>query len=43
MYGVCFYAEAFVYWLNEVKFVKRKKVARLIDKPADLPKKKLKF
>ncbi|MED4531779.1 hypothetical protein [Metabacillus fastidiosus] len=43
MYGVCFNAEAFVYQLNVVKFVKRKNVAKLIDKPADPPKKKLKF
>ncbi|WP_169800511.1 hypothetical protein [Metabacillus fastidiosus] len=43
IYGVCFNAEAFVYWLNDVKFVKRKKIAKLIDKPADPPKKKLRF
>lgn len=43
IYGVCFDAEAFVYWLNHVKYVKRKKVARLVEKPNKPPKKKLRF
>ncbi|MEI2368907.1 hypothetical protein [Niallia circulans] len=43
IYGVCFDAEAFVYWLNHVKYVKRKKVARLVEKPNEPPKKKLRF
>lgn len=42
-YGVCFNAEAFVYWLNHVRFAKRKKVATLIDVPTKLPKKKINF
>ncbi|MGG3891775.1 hypothetical protein [Metabacillus fastidiosus] len=43
IYRVCFNAEAFMYWLNDVKFAKRKKVARLIDRPANSRKKKLRF
>ena len=43
IYGVCFNAEAFVYWLNHVKYVKGKKVARLIVNPVNLPKKRLRF
>ena len=43
IYGVCFNAEAFVYWLNQVRFVKRKKVVRIIDNPTKPPKKKLRF
>lgn len=42
-YGVCFDAEAFVYWLNNVRFIKGKQVARLIDKPLIKPKKKINF
>ena len=43
IYGVCFNAEAFVYWLNQVKYAKRKQVAKLIDYPTNTPKKKLRF
>jgi hypothetical protein len=42
-YGVCFNAEAFVYWLNNVRFKKGIQVARLIEKPLKLPKKKISF
>jgi len=33
VYGVSYGTEAFVYWLNNVRFTKRKKVARLIAVP----------
>ena len=42
-YGVCFDAEAFVYWLNNIRFGKRKKVARLLVTPNKTPKKKINF
>ncbi|WP_273126790.1 hypothetical protein [Bacillus weihaiensis] len=43
LYGVCFNAEAFVYWLNNVRFNKGKKVARLIEIPNKTPKKTIRF
>lgn len=43
IYGVCFNAEAFVYWMNHIKYAKRKRVARIIDNPVNSPKKKLRF
>ena len=42
-YGVCFDAEAFVYWLNNIRFRERKKVARLLVTPNKTPKKKINF
>ncbi|WP_338472674.1 hypothetical protein R4Z10_08055 [Niallia sp. XMNu-256] len=39
IYGVCFNAEAFVFWLNNVRFNKGKKVAKLIETPNKLVKK----
>ena len=42
-YGVCFNAEAFVYWLNNIRFRKGKKVARLLATPNIPPKKKINF
>jgi hypothetical protein len=42
-YGVCFDAEAFVYWLNNVRFKKGKRVAKLIETPNKSPKKKIGF
>ena len=38
-YGVCFNADAFVYWLNNIRFNKGKQVARLIEFPNKPPKK----
>jgi len=43
VYGVCFNAEAFVYWLNSVRFRRGKKVARLIDAPNYPAKKTIRF
>ena len=43
IYGVCFNTEAFVFWLNNVKFKKGKKVAKLIETPNKLAKKKISF
>lgn len=42
VYGVSFNAEAFVYWLNKVRF-KRENFARLIEVPNQPPKKTIKF
>lgn len=42
-YGVCFNAEAFAYWLNNVRFNKGKRVARLIEVPDKPPKKIIGF
>ncbi|PKG22871.1 hypothetical protein [Niallia nealsonii] len=42
-YGVYFNAEAFVYWMNNRKFKKGKKVARLIESPNKPPKKTIRF
>ena len=42
-YGVCFNADAFVYWLNNIRFRKGKKVARLLATPNIPPKKKINF
>jgi hypothetical protein len=42
-YGVSFNADAFVYWLNHVRFKKGKRVARLIKVPNRLPKKTIRF
>ena len=43
IYGVCFNAEAFVYWLNNIRFTKRKKIAKLVETPNKQPKKKIRF
>ncbi|MGE7183218.1 hypothetical protein ACQKKK_04265 [Peribacillus sp. NPDC006672] len=43
IFGVCFNGKAFVYWLNNVRFNKDKKVAKLIETPNKLPKKKIRF
>jgi len=43
IYGVCYRTDAFVYWLNNVRFTKGKKVARLIEVPKTLPKKAIRF
>ncbi|WP_049681562.1 hypothetical protein [Peribacillus loiseleuriae] len=43
IYGVCFNAEAFVFWLNNVRFNKGKKVAKLIETPNKPAKKKIRF
>ncbi|MGE8081904.1 hypothetical protein [Peribacillus loiseleuriae] len=43
LYGVCFNAEAFVFWLNNVRFNKGKNVAKLIETPNKSPKKKIGF
>ena len=43
LYGVCFDTEAFVYWLNNVRFKKSKRVAKLIKNPSKTPKKKINF
>ncbi|WP_157052726.1 hypothetical protein [Priestia koreensis] len=42
-YGVSFSGEAFVNWLNNVKFSKRKKVARLVSTVPSHYKKVLRF
>ena len=42
-YGVCFDTEAFVYWLNNIRFKKGKRVAKLIETPRKTPKKKINF
>lgn len=42
-YGVSYRTDAFVYWLNNVRFTKGKKVARLIEVPKTLPKKAIRF
>lgn len=42
-YGVCFDAEAFIFWLNNVRFKNGKKVARLIATPNKQPKKRIHF
>lgn len=43
IYGVSFSGEAFVYWLNSVKFNKGKQVARLIEAPNKPSKKTIRF
>lgn len=43
VYGVSYRTDAFVYWLNNVRFTKGKKVARLIEVPKTLPKKTIRF
>ena len=42
-YGVSYRTDAFIYWLNKVKFIKGKNVARLIEVPKTLPKKTIRF
>ena len=42
-YGVSYRTDAFIYWLNKVKFNKGKNVARLIEVPKTPPKKTIKF
>lgn len=42
-YAVSFNADAFVYWLNNVRFSKGKHVAKLIEKSYKTPKKVLNF
>ncbi|WP_430510872.1 hypothetical protein [Gottfriedia solisilvae] len=42
-WGVSFNEEAFIYWLNNVRFKKGKEVAYLINDPKVLPKKTIKF
>jgi hypothetical protein len=43
IYGVCYRTDAFVYWLNKVRFNKGKSVARLIENPNLPPKKTIRF
>ena len=43
IYGVCFNAVAFVFWLNNVRFNKGKNVAKLIETPNKPAKKKIRF
>ena len=42
-YGVSYRTDAFIYWLNKVKFNKGKNVARLIEVPKIPPKKTIRF
>lgn len=42
-YGVSYRTDAFVYWLNKVRFNKSKNVARLIEIPKTPPKKTIIF
>jgi hypothetical protein len=42
-FGVCFDTEAFIYWLNNVRFKKGKNVAKLIENPRKRPKKIIYF
>lgn len=42
-YGVSYRTDAFIYWLNNVKFNKGKNIARLIEDPKSLPKKTIRF
>ncbi|MCL1696619.1 MULTISPECIES: hypothetical protein [unclassified Lysinibacillus] len=42
-YGVFYRTDAFVYWLNKVRFNKGKNVARLIEVPKTLSKKTIWF
>jgi hypothetical protein len=42
-YGVSYRTDAFIYWLNKVKFNKGKNVARLIEVPKAVPKKAIRF
>ncbi|MED3625199.1 hypothetical protein [Neobacillus thermocopriae] len=39
IYGVCYGTDAFIYWLNKVRFTKGKSVARVIEVPKVPPKK----
>ncbi|KON68718.1 hypothetical protein AKG34_07840 [Peribacillus butanolivorans] len=43
IFGVCFNGEAFVYWLNNVRFNKDKKVAMLIKHQINYLRRKLGF
>ena len=43
LYGVSFDTEAFVYWLNNVRFKKGKRIAKLIETPNKSPKKIISF
>ena len=43
IYGVSYRTDAFIYWLNKVKFNKGKNVARLIEVPKIPPKKTIRF
>ena len=42
-YGVSYRTDAFIYWLNKMKFNKGKNVARLIEVPKTPPKKTIRF
>ncbi|MGE7981928.1 hypothetical protein [Solibacillus sp. NPDC093137] len=42
-YGVSYRTDAFIYWLNNIKFKKGKIVARLIETPKTQPKKAIRF
>ena len=43
IYGVSYRTDALIYWLNNVRFTKGKKVARLIEVPKTPPKKAIRF
>ena len=43
VYGVSYRTDAFVYWLNKVRFNKGKNVARLLEVPKTPPKKTIWF
>lgn len=43
IYGVCFSVDAFVHWLNNVRYKNGKRVARLIEIPNKPPKKTIGF
>ncbi|WP_433747776.1 hypothetical protein [Falsibacillus pallidus] len=43
IYGVSYRTDAFIYWLNNVRFNRGKSVARLIKVPKSPPKKTIRF